>query len=56
MNFTGSFIAWILVVQMGTGEVRIPFNSYGLFNSKKCVEWEAVYRAEGLKAECKPND
>ena len=47
-----SFIPWALVVQMGSGAIRIPFEHYGPFNSKECLEMESVYRERGLVAEC----
>jgi hypothetical protein len=52
MNFLTPFIPWVLVVQLGSGEIRIPFEHHGPFNSKECIKWEREYREQGLVAEC----
>lgn len=54
MNYASelTFIAWTLVVQIGGGQLEIPFASYGPFNSQECVKWETHYRRQGLDAKC----
>ncbi len=56
MNFTGSFITWILVLHLHPAlpTTTISFEAFGPFNSQKCVEYETLFREQGISAECKP--
>lgn len=51
-----TFISWVLVVHLHhLPPMEISFEHFGPFNSQKCIQYETLFREQGIAVEpCKP--